>query len=105
MRYLIKLIIASAILSLIFGCTTFTSTLDTNKKVKLDKIKRGKVCAKYIFGTLKVPWIGQIGIKLSGDESATSAMKQGKITQPFGIDQKVKNYFVYSKKCIIVYGQ
>ncbi len=105
MRYLRNIIILSLILTFLTGCTTFNTRIDTNKELNLSKIKRGKVCAKYLFGTLKLPWVGFVGIKLNGEESATQALIQGNITKPFGIDNKVKNYFVYSKKCTIVYGE
>ena len=97
--------IGISLLWLLSGCTTFNSTLDTNKTIKTKNIKSGKVCSRYLFGAIKFPYVGHVGIKLSGSESATKAMMKGNITKPFGIDKRVKNYFFYSNKCLTVFGE
>ena len=97
--------ITISLLWLLGGCTTFNTTLDTSKPINKDKVKNGKSCAKYIFGSIKISYIGNIGIKFAGTESATQALLNGGITKPFGVDTRNKNYFFYSKKCTIVYGE
>ena len=101
-----KILIGLALVLLLASCTTFTSSLDTSRDIPDAKdMKKGKACAKYILGSIDVSFIGNIGYRFSGEESATLAAKNAGITKPFGIDRRNKNYLVYTKKCVVVWGK
>ena len=93
---------------LIFSCQNYSTEYSYRGKIiegPLSKIKKGEACSNNLFGGFTIPYIGETAIKLSGDQSVISAIKNGNIKNIYSIDKYSKNYFVYSKRCTIVYGK
>ena len=93
---------------LIFSCQNYSTEYSYRGKVilgPLSEIKKGEACSKNLFGGFTIPYIGETAIKLSGDQSVITAIKKGNIKNIYAIDKYNKNYFVYSKRCTIVYGK
>jgi hypothetical protein len=68
-------------------------------------IKKGEACSRNLFGGFSLPYFGDTAIKLSGDESVITAIKNADINQVYAVDRLVNNYVFYSRRCIIVFGQ
>ena len=93
---------------LIFSCQNYSTEYSYRGKVMLgplSKIKKGEACSNNLFGGFTIPYIGETAIKLSGDQSVIAAIKNANIKNIYSIDKYSKNYFVYSKRCTIVYGK
>lgn len=103
--YIIFYFAAALLLLSLFGCVSYNTSLDTTKSIALDKMKKGETCSHYLFGSLKLPYIGNLAIKYSGSQSAFHALQNGNISNPVIVDRYRKNYFFYSKRCIVVYGE
>ena len=100
-----KLLIINIMLLLV-SCSSYTSTL-VNEDAVFDgqtKLKKGIACSKNLFGGVKIPYINNPVIKLSGSESIETAIINGNIRQIAIIDKETKHYLVYSKRCVIVHG-
>ena len=93
---------------LIFSCQNYSTEYSYRGKIilgPLSKIKKGEACSNNLFGGFTIPYIGETAIKLSGDQSVITAIKIGNIKNIYAIDKYNKNYFIYSKRCTIVYGK
>lgn len=106
-RNKIKLIFLMAfiLLMLLNGCTTMTTSLETDHRIHRDHLKKGKACVVNLFGGFTIPYFKDTSIRLSGSDSIRDAIVNGKIDLPVIIDKTKKHYIVYSRKCTIVYGQ
>lgn len=96
------------VLVLAQGCTSYSTDLNEMQKIKISKIediKKGKTCSKNVFGGFKFPYIGDTAIKISGDQSVVSAIKDGDIREVYAVDRVDHNYLFYSKRCTIVFGK
>jgi hypothetical protein len=90
------------------SCQTYDTDLNTQEKIKVEsmiEIKRGETCVHNLLGGFSIPYVGDTAIKLSGDQSVISAIKNANITSIYAIDKMKKNYFFYSKRCTIVFGK
>lgn len=92
------------ILLTLASCTTYGSAFQNKERVIPKGLTKSESCANYLFG-IKLPYIGDTSIKLSGSESLSTAVKSGKITQPVIVDTKKVNWLVYNKKCVIIFGK
>lgn len=92
-------------LLLLSGCTNFSTTLNTGKHINMDSVREGKACGHYILGSIDASWVGVIGYRFKGSESAFEAAEKAGITKPIAIDHLNKNYLFYTKKCVIVRGE
>ena len=93
---------------LIQSCTNYSTKLNEMEKLQIstmNDIKKGESCSKNLFGGFTLPYIGDTAIKLSGDESVISAIKNANITNVYAVDRSVKNYVFYSKRCTLVFGK
>ena len=91
-----------------FSCQNYSTEYNSQEKINvnsLSEIKKGEACSKNLFGGFTVPYIGETAIRLSGDQSVITAIKNGKIQSIYAIDKYSKNYFFYSKRCTVVYGK
>lgn len=104
MKY-VKTFLLSIIIFYCISCTTFTTGLDTGKELDFNKDKIGEACGHYLLGSIDASWIGVIGIRFKGEESATIAAENGGITKPFAVEYENKNYILYTRKCVIVRGE
>ncbi len=80
------------------GCTMVTSPV-TNignlREVDFTKqLKRGEACVLLLFGAIPV----------EGDASVVSAAQKGQIRRVEVVDLQYKNYVLFAKYCVIVYG-
>lgn len=90
------------------SCTTYSTSYNERQEIDLDdvnNIKMGKACSENLFGGIDFPLVGNIAIKLKGEESVIAALKDGNITDVYAVDRSVLHYLVYSEKCTIVYGK
>tara|TARA_Y100000389_G_scaffold158294_1_gene159682 strand:+ start:6003 stop:6338 length:336 start_codon:yes stop_codon:yes gene_type:complete len=95
-------------LLLVASCTTYSTSYNERQEIDLDDInnvKKGQACTKNLFGGIDFPLVGNIAIKLTGEQSVIDALKNGNITDVYSIDRSVIHYLLYSKKCTIVYGK
>ena len=91
-----------------FSCQNYSTEYNSQEKINvnsLSEIKKGEACSKNLFGGFTVPYIGETAIRLSGDQSVITAIKNGNIQSIYAIDKYNKNYFFYSKRCTVVYGK
>jgi len=96
------IILMSVLLS---SCTTYQTTLKKENIKNIDNLKKGQSCSHNIFGGFSVPYLGDTAIRINGDESVISAIKNGKIKEIYAVDKLKKNYILYSKRCSIIYGK
>lgn len=90
------------------GCTNYSTDLNEMEKIRVASmadIKKGESCSKNIFGGFSIPYVGDTAIKLSGDQSVIAAIKNAGIKDVYAVDRKTRNYFLYSKRCTIVFGK
>jgi hypothetical protein len=71
----------------------------------MNDIKKGESCSHNLFGGFTIPWIGETAIKIRGDQSVISAIKNANIQSIYAIDKYTRNYFIYSKRCTVVFGK
>ena len=93
---------------LIFSCQSYSTEYNSQEKINvisLSEIKKGEACSNNLFGGFTIPYIGETAVKLSGDQSVISAIKNGNIQNIYAVDKYSKNYFFYSKRCTVVYGK
>ncbi len=91
-----------------FSCQNYSTEYNSQEKINvnsLSEIKKGEACSKNLFGGFTIPYIGETAIRLSGDQSVITAIKNGNIQSIYAIDKYNKNYFFYSKRCTVVYGK
>jgi hypothetical protein len=103
-----KKIIVFLTFFLTFSCQNYSTEYNSQEKINvnsLSEIKKGEACSKNLFGGFTVPYIGETAIRLSGDQSVITAIKNGNIQSIYAIDKYNKNYFFYSKRCTVVYGK
>ena len=103
-----KKILTFSILCLTFSCQSYSTDYNSQEKINvnsLSEIKKGEACSNNLFGGFTVPYIGETAIRLSGDQSVITAIKNGNIQNIYAIDKYNKNYFFYSKRCTVVYGK
>lgn len=104
----IKLLLIIFLTLQIQSCTSYSTDLNELQKIKvsdLNEIKRGETCSKNLFGAFSFPYFGDTAIKLSGDQSVITAIKKANITDIYATDYYTKNYFIFSKRCTIVFGK
>jgi hypothetical protein len=104
----LKLFTLAFLALFIHSCTTYSTDLNELQKIKvsdLNQIKRGEACSRNIFGAFSFPYFGDTAIKISGDQSVISAIKKANITDVYATDFYNRNYFVYSKRCTVVFGK
>jgi hypothetical protein len=90
------------------GCTTIDSTLTLDQNTKLadrKQVRTVRTCGRYIFGSFTLPYFGDTGIKYAGEESIMGAVEQGGFKKVYGVDKVAKRYFLFSSKCIVVFGE
>ncbi|MFT6332775.1 MAG: hypothetical protein ACJAW3_001122 [Lentimonas sp.] len=90
------------------SCTGYSTNLNEMETLQVsstNEIKKGESCSRNLFGGFKLPYVGDTAIKLSGDESVISAIKDGKLTSVYAVDKSTRNYFLYSRRCTIVFGK
>ena len=100
--------IAFLMFFVIFSCQNYSTEYNSQEKINvisLSEIKKGEACSNNLFGGFTIPYIGETAVKLSGDQSVISAIKNGNIQSIYAVDKYSKNYFVYSKRCTVVYGK
>jgi hypothetical protein len=111
MNFSYKKIRKNFIFLLIFAissCQNYSTEYNSQEKINvssLSEIKKGEACSNNLFGGFSIPYIGETAIKLSGDQSVITAIKSGNIQSIYAVDKYSKNYFVYSKRCTVVYGK
>ena len=111
MNFSYKKIRKNFIFLLIFAissCQNYSTEYNSQEKINvssLSEIKKGEACSNNLFGGFSIPYIGETAIKLSGDQSVITAIKSGNIQSIYAVDKYSRNYFVYSKRCTIVYGK
>jgi hypothetical protein len=111
MNFSYKKIRKNFIFLLIFtisSCQNYSTEYNSQEKINvssLSEIKKGEACSNNLFGGFSIPYIGETAIKLSGDQSVITAIKSGNIQSIYAVDKYSKNYFVYSKRCTVVYGK
>ena len=111
MNFSYKKIRKNFIFLLIFAissCQNYSTEYNSQEKINvssLSQIKKGEACSNNLFGGFSIPYIGETAIKLSGDQSVITAIKSGNIQSIYAVDKYSKNYFVYSKRCTVVYGK
>ena len=91
-----------------FSCQSYSTEYNSQEKINvtsLSEIKKGEACSNNLFGGFTIPYIGETAVKLSGDQSVISAIKNGNIQNIYAVDKYSKNYFFYSKRCTVVYGK
>lgn len=96
------------LLFIVASCTSYSTHYNERQKIDIDDIgnvKKGKACTKNLFGGIDFPLLGNIAVKLEGDQSVISALKDANIREVYAIDSSVIHYIFYSKKCTIVYGK
>jgi hypothetical protein len=98
------------IIILIFlnSCLNYQTDLNSLEKIKVNSmndIKKGESCSHNLFGGFTIPWIGETAIKIRGDQSVISAIKNANIQSIYAIDKYTRNYFIYSKRCTVVFGK
>ncbi len=104
----LKLFTLAFLALFIHSCTTYSTDLNELQKIKvsdLNQIKRGEACSRNLFGAFSFPYFGDTAIKISGDQSVISAIKKANITDVYATDFYNRNYFIYSKRCTVVFGK
>lgn len=97
-----------AILFALNSCLSYSTDLNSLEKIKvksMSDIIRGESCSHNIFGGFTIPWIGETAIKIKGDQSVITAIKNANIQSIYAIDKYNRNYLIYSKRCTVVYGK
>jgi hypothetical protein len=90
------------------SCQSYSTDYNSQEKINvnsLSEIKKGEACSNNLFGGFTIPYIGETAIRLSGDQSVITAIKNGNIQSVYAIDKYNKNYFFYSRRCTVVYGK
>jgi hypothetical protein len=106
--YMHKKTISILLVLSLFSCYTYNTDLNKLEKIEISStkdIKKGKACGNYLFGGFEIPYVGETSIKLSGDQSVITAIKNGNIKKIYAIDTLKKSYVFYSKRCTIVFGE
>jgi hypothetical protein len=96
------------ILFFLNSCLNYHTDLNSLEKIKvksMSDIKKGESCSHNLFGGFTIPWIGETAIKIRGDQSVISAIKNANIQSIYAIDKYTRNYFIYSKRCTVVFGK
>jgi hypothetical protein len=96
------------ILFTLTSCLSYNTDLNALEKIKVDSlsdIKKGETCSHNLFGGFTIPYIGETAIKISGDQSVITAIKNADIQSVYAIDKYSRSYFVYSKRCTVVFGK
>lgn len=99
------------LLTIIFilnSCLSYNTDINSLEKINvnsLNEIKKGEACSHNLFGGFSIPYIGETAIRISGDQSVISAIKNANIQSIYAIDKYSKNYFFYSKRCTVVFGK
>lgn len=107
MKILLKITIIFSSLILIQSCTAYNTNLNEAEKFQIsdmEEIRRGEACTNNLFGGFSLPYFGDTAIRLKGDESVVTAIKDADIDKVYAVDRKVRNYIFYSKRCTIVFG-
>lgn len=107
MKILLKIAIIFFSSILIQSCTAYNTNLNEAEKFQIsdmNEIKRGEACSNNLFGGFSLPYFGDTAIRLKGDESVVTAIKDADIDKVYAVDKKVNNYIFYSKRCTIVFG-
>lgn len=103
-----KVMTIISVLVSVQSCTSYSTDLNEMQQIKVSQIsdiKKGKTCSKNLFGGFSLPYIGDTAIKLSGDQSVVSAIKDGDIREVYAVDRVTHNYLFYSKRCTVVFGK
>jgi hypothetical protein len=90
------------------SCTNYTTDLNQMERIKVSQmtdIISGQSCSNNLFGGFTLPYIGDTAIKISGDQSVITAIKNANITKVYAVDKVTKSYILYSKRCTIVFGK
>ncbi|MDA7705084.1 TRL-like family protein [Rickettsiales bacterium] len=106
--YKIPYFLSICALLIISSCTTYSTSYNERQPIDLEDInnvKKGEACTKNLFGGIDFPLIGNVAVKLSGEQSVIDALKNGNITDVYSVDRSTEHYLLYSKKCTIVYGK
>jgi hypothetical protein len=99
-----KILVVISLVLLLTSCKTFTTGLDTSKTLDFTQARVGKACGHYFLGSIDASWVGVIGFRFSGEESATLAAQDAGITSPFAVEYDNTNWILYTRKCVIVRG-
>lgn len=102
-----KVISITFILSTLSSCYSYNTKLNEMESLNMSAmtdIKKGEACSNNLFGAFTIPYFGDTAIRLSGDESIISAIKNANIQNVYAIDNSRSNYVFYSKRCTIVFG-
>ena len=78
-----------------FSCQSYSTEYNSQEKINvisLSEIKKGEACSNNLFGGFTIPYIGETAVKLSGDQSVISAIKNGNIQSIYAVDKYSKNY-------------
>ncbi|NBX52215.1 MAG: hypothetical protein EBT63_00990 [Proteobacteria bacterium] len=108
MKFFLRKNFIFSLILLTSSCLKYDTDLNSLEKINvtsLAEIKRGEACSHNLFGGFSIPYVGETAIKLFGDQSVISAIKNANITSVYAIDKYSKNYFFYSKRCTIVFGK
>lgn len=108
MNLYIKNIFLIILLASNISCYSYNTDFNELEKItvsSLSEIKKGESCSKNLFGGFTLPYIGETAIKLSGDQSVISAIKNANIQSVYAVDKYSKNYFLFSKRCTVVFGK
>ncbi|MBM3579546.1 MAG: hypothetical protein FJX34_02085 [Alphaproteobacteria bacterium] len=103
-----KIIVITLLSLLAQGCTSYNTDLNEMEKIRvkdMSEIKRGESCSQNILGGFSIPYIGDTAVRILGDESVIAAIKNAGIKDVYAVDKKKRNYFIYSKRCTIVFGK
>ncbi len=107
MKKIFNLLIFASVLTVLQGCTTYSTSLNTMEKLRdppVVNIKQGKTCSSNLFGGFSLPWIGDTAIRIKGDQSVITAIKKAGISHVYSIDFSTVHYVFYSKRCTMVFG-
>lgn len=91
-------------LSSCYSYSTKLNEMESLNMTTLEEVKEGRACSNNLFGAFNLPYFGDTAIKLSGNESIISAIKDGNIQNVYAVDTSRLNAVVYSKRCTIVFG-
>lgn len=108
MKKFIKKTIYLLLLTFTISCQSYTTEYNSQEKINVNSLSdiiKGEACSLNLFGGFTIPYIGETGIKLSGDQSVITAIKKANIQSVYAIDKYSKNYFLFSKRCTIVFGK
>jgi hypothetical protein len=96
------------ILLTLASCLSYNTDLNALEKIKvnsLTEIIKGESCSHNLFGGFTIPYIGETAIRIYGDQSVISAIRNANIQSVYAIDKYTRNYFFYSKRCTVVFGK